>query len=475
VAAVLRSLTGLRFDHLYPGRKEDVGYNPAGKDSDLVLGNQSAGAIATEGNAATGLVPGNGLSEVQFEFPSVDSYARATDPTIGDTAVSMLLLTVYKSTTALPSGSTGLVGKRTVGDSAKGWQVGHISTGPVRSFWDEGTPSSSEQTLQSAWYDDWSVVATYRDVANDTSIIQSSVHAADESLNLNDRDTTKADAHLSLNRSEVTGGGQSVIALVALAEGDHLDGMTAAQIYDIAMAVHERMIAPSAKVELFRATHVAWQGIYAGSTIDLGDVGHDLTLVGDAAENAATTGLVAGNGISEVAIVTTEADATDDAAAASDNDVMRSTATSLLLLVGFKSDQLPAAGKSLIGHRVTSSPFAGWEVAITTGGAVFVRYDWGAADAAITLVGDHCDDEWHWFTMLVDATALDIECETDLDTNVPVAIAAVSDAAVNGAIGSQRLVAMNLETAIAVWRRAADVEGTDLGALIASVDAAMVA
>ena len=154
-----------------------------------------------------------------------------------------------------------------------------------------------------------------------------------------------------------------------------------------------------------------WAGVKE-SIMDTG--GHDLTLGGatPATDGNSTTGLVAGNGVSEVAF--NVAESTSDSAAATTLTVAKPVAaTASLWGVLFKA-AAQSATRNLFGWRDGAPNYAGAEAQLTTSGTFTGRYDWSSGDFAWTIAGDHCDSEWHLILILDKQPATDVIIGTDL-------------------------------------------------------------
>lgn len=211
---------------------------------------------------------------------------------------------------------------------------------------------------------------------------------------------------------------------------------------------------------------IVWDEIWPGVKESVGTNAHTMTEQTGASENNATTGLVSGNNISEVAFNIPDASATA-AYDCTDNTIGDPGSSTLYLMVVKLENTNPGATLTHFGKRRKSGDFGGIEVTTATSGQPTARIDVGAgAGVTAACTTDHYDGNWHVIAVLVDQNAGNISIASETDSQVDTAFSTSLETNTEVlTLGEHRLDSAQGEYALFAIATGAQVEGVNIKTL----------
>lgn len=232
----------------------------------------------------------------------------------------------------------------------------------------------------------------------------------------------------------------------------------------------------NAATELNATTGLTFDQVWPGVVTGQGANAHDLVAQGGALDNQSTSGLKAGNGISEVAFALPDDDP-DQGFDCTDSTIGDPGTSTLYLIVVELENTNPGATLTHWGKRRKSGDFGGVVCTTATGGTPLARIDVGTgAGVTASLSTDHYDGNWHTIAVLVDQNAGTISIASETDAAASTAF--TSDVETNTEVltlGEHRLDSAQGNYALFAVAQGAQVEGLDIKTLCDDVHAEMVA
>lgn len=221
-------------------------------------------------------------------------------------------------------------------------------------------------------------------------------------------------------------------------------------------------------------TGLTFDQVWPGVVQSLGSNPHLFVAQGGATDGNATSGLVAGNGISELAFSLPDGDP-DQGFDCTDNTIGDPGTSTLYLFVVELENVNPGATLTHFGKRRKSGDFGGIVCTSATNGRPTAQLDVGGSTASAALTSDHYDGNWHTIAVLVDQNAgqVSIASESVAQVNAAFTSSLESNTEVL-TIGEHRLDSAQGEFALFAVATGAQVEGLDIKTLCDNVQAAMV-
>lgn len=222
---------------------------------------------------------------------------------------------------------------------------------------------------------------------------------------------------------------------------------------------------------------VVFRELYCGTAVNVAATSPLASLLVEqtgATQAIATTGLVAGNGISEVAFNFPDNSAT--AAYDAPNDTIGDLDESLLIVMLVRAPVTnPGGTRTFFGKREKAGNFAGYEVVCATSGAPSATLDTGVASTSAALTGDHFDGLWHCYSYKINITALTHNLTSDLSTSGDVAyVSGTEDNTEVFTVAQHRLNSLQFEQAFIGLAYGPQVESVNQATLCSNVVAHMV-